>query len=74
MIYRKLIITDQSYEVSCRAINFVPRPMRFSCPAQDRYRETKSIRENWRVKMFAVAGYHAVACDAFIFQSDLTAQ
>ena len=31
MIYRKLIVTDQSYEVSCQDINFVPCPMRFSC-------------------------------------------
>ena len=29
-------------------------------------REKKSLRENWRVKIFAVAGYHAVVCDAFI--------
>ena len=34
MIYQKLIITDQSYEVSCQDINFVPCPMRFSCPAE----------------------------------------
>ena len=34
MIYQKLIITDQSYEVSCQDINFVPYPMRFSCPAE----------------------------------------
>ena len=63
MVYQKLIITDQSYEVSCQDINFDPCPMRFSCPCI----ENKSIRENWRVKMFAVAGYHAVVCDAFIF-------
>ena len=61
MIYQKLIITDQSYEVSCQDVNFVPCPMRFSCPA-----ENKFIRENCRVKMFAVAGYNAVVCDAFI--------
>ena len=34
MIYQKLIITDQSYEVSCQDINFVPYSMRFSCPAE----------------------------------------
>ena len=60
MIYWKLIVTDQSYEVSCQDINFVPCPMRFSCPTQGSCRENKSITENWRVKMFAVAGYHAV--------------
>ena len=26
--------TDQSYEVSCQDINFVPCPMRFSCLTQ----------------------------------------
>ena len=47
--------------------NFVPCPMRFSCPAQGWvYAENKPIRENWRVKMFGAAGYHAVVCDAFI--------
>ena len=66
MIYLKLIVTDKSYEVSCQDINFVPSPMRLSCPAQGRYRENKTIRENWRVKMFAVAGYHTVICYAFI--------
>ena len=30
------------------------------------FRENKAVRENWRVKMCAVAGYHAVVCDAFI--------
>ena len=30
MTYRKLIVTAQSYEVSCQDINFVPCPMRFS--------------------------------------------
>ena len=34
MIYHKLIINDQSYEVSCQDTNFVPCPMRFSCPAE----------------------------------------
>ena len=34
MNYQKLIITDQSYEVSCQDINFVPCPIRFSCPAE----------------------------------------
>ena len=66
MIYWKLIVTDQSYEVSWQDINLVPCPMRFSCPTQGWYRRNKSIRENWRVKMFAVAGYHAVVCHAFI--------
>ena len=66
MIYWKLTVTDQSYEVFCTDINFVPRPMRFSCPTQGLYRENKYIRENWRVKMFAVAGYHTAVCDAFI--------
>ena len=67
MIYQKLIVTDQSYEVPFQDINFVPCPTRFSCPAQGWYKENKSIRENWQVKMFAVAGYHAVVCDAFIY-------
>ena len=66
MIYRRLIVTDQSYEESCQDINFVLCHMRFSRPARDWYRKNKSIRENLRVKMFAVAGYHAVVCDAFI--------
>ena len=30
-------------------------------------KKNKSLREDRRVKMFAVAGYHAVVCDAFIF-------
>ena len=34
MVYWKLIVTDQSYEVSCQDINFVPCPMRFSWPTQ----------------------------------------
>ena len=34
MIYQKLIITDQSSEVSCQDINFVLCPMRLSCPAE----------------------------------------
>ena len=34
MIYQKLIITDQSYEISCQDINFVLCPMRFSCPEE----------------------------------------
>ena len=44
----------QSYEVSCHDKNFVPCPLRFSCPAQGRYRENKYVRENRRVKMLAV--------------------
>ena len=37
--------------------------MRISCPAQGRGdRENKSLRENRRVKKFAVAGHHAVVC------------
>ena len=32
MIYQKLIVTDQSYEVSCQDIYFVPCPMKFSYP------------------------------------------
>ena len=44
----------QSYEVSCYDKNFVPCSLRFSCPAQGRYRENKYVRENRRVKMFAV--------------------
>ena len=56
MSYRKLIVADQSYEVFCQDINFVPCPISFSCPAKGRYRKNKSIRENWQVKMFAVAG------------------
>ena len=54
------------HEVSCHDKNFVPCPMRFSCAAQGLYRENKAVRENWRVKMFAVEGYHTVICDAFI--------
>ena len=72
MTYWKLIVTDQSYEVSCLDLKFFPGPMRFSCPTQGWYRKNKSIRENWQVKMFAVAGYHAVVCDAFIFLSKCT--
>ena len=34
MIYKKLIITDQSYEVSCQDIYFVPCPVRLSYPAE----------------------------------------
>ena len=34
MIYQTLIRTDQSYEVSCQDINFVPCPMRFNCSAE----------------------------------------
>ena len=34
MIYQKLLITDQSYEVSSQDINFVPCPMRFNRPAE----------------------------------------
>ena len=34
MIYWKLIVTDQSYEVSCQDINFVPCPIRLSWPTQ----------------------------------------
>ena len=66
MINQKLIITDQSYEVSCQDMNFVPCPMRLSCPAE----KINLLRENWRVKMFAVARYHAVVCDAFIIYWD----
>ena len=33
-------------------------------------RENKSLRENRRLKMFAVAGYHAVVCDAFIVERE----
>ena len=65
MIYQSFIVTDQSYEVSCHDKNFDLCPMRFSCPAQGD-RENKSVRESRRVTMFAVAGYHAVVCDAFI--------
>ena len=61
MIYRKLIVIDQNYEVSCPDINFVPCPMRLNCSAQGLYRANKSIRENWRVKMFAVAGQSSFA-------------
>ena len=64
MIYQRLIVTDQSYEVSCHDKKIVLCPRRFSCPAQRR--ENKTLRENRRVEMFAVAGYHAVVCDAFI--------
>ena len=45
MIYRKLIVTDQSYEVSCQDANFVPCPMRFSFPAQGRYRENNLLEK-----------------------------
>ena len=65
MIYRRLIVTVQSYEVSCHDKNFVLCPMRFSCPAQGD-RENKSLRDNRRVKMLAVAGYYSVILDAFI--------
>ena len=45
MIYQKLIITDQSYEVSCQGINFVSCPMRFSCPAE-KINQRKLASEN----------------------------
>ena len=35
MIYLKLIVTDQSYEVSSHDLNFVPGHMRFSSPTQN---------------------------------------
>ena len=35
LIYRKFIVTDQSYNMSCHDKNFVPCPTRFSCPACD---------------------------------------
>ena len=38
----------QSYEVSCHDKNLVPCPLRFSCPAQGRYRENKYVRANRR--------------------------
>ena len=59
MIYWKLIVTDQSYEVSSHDKKFVPCPIRFN-------NENKSVREYLQVKMFAVAGYHTVICNAFI--------
>ena len=34
LIYRKFIVTDQNYEVSCHDKKFVPCPIRFGCPAQ----------------------------------------
>ena len=52
--------------MSCQDLNFVPCPMRFSCPTQGCYRENKPIRENWQVKMFAVAGVSRSRLDAFI--------
>ena len=42
MIYQKLIIADQSYEVSCQDINFVSMSHEIELPC----RENKSIREN----------------------------
>ena len=68
VIYRKLIVTDQSYEGSCHDKNFVLCPMMISCPAQGvgGIEKINLLRENRRLKMFAVAGYHAVVCDAFI--------
>ena len=66
MIYRKLIVTYQNYEVSCQDLNFVPCPMRLAVLLRVDTEKNRSIRENWRVKMFIVAGYHAVVCDAFI--------
>ena len=45
MIYQKLIVTYQSYEVSCQDINFVPCPMRFSCPAQGQDTEKINLLE-----------------------------
>ena len=49
----------QSYEVSCHDNNFVPCPLRFSCPAQRRYRENKYVRENRYLKQ----GYlHLLSC------------
>ena len=56
--------------MSRQDINFVPCPMRFSCPPQDWYRENKSLRENLQVKMFAMARYHADVCDAFILNEN----
>ena len=34
-------------------------------------KENKSLRENRRIKMFAVEGYRVVVCDAFIFHKRL---
>ena len=55
MIYSRFIVTDQSYEVSCRDKNlfYFPRGLAVLLRGD---RENKSLRENRRVKMFAVAG------------------
>ena len=45
---------------------FVPCPMRFSCSVQGWYRENIYVRDSQWVQIIAVAGYHAVVCDAFI--------
>ena len=45
----------------------VPWPIRFSFFAQGWYRENKSVGENRWVKMFAVAGYHAVLVMFLLF-------
>ena len=56
MIYQKILITDQSYEVSCQDIILFHAPCNLAAPC----RENESIRENWRVKMFAVVGGRVV--------------
>ena len=55
-------VTDQIYEVSFQNINFVPSPWGLAALLRV---DTEKI--NLLEKMFAVAGYHAVVCDAFIF-------
>ena len=60
-VFLKLKANDQSSKglICCLKLtpsDYLPLP-----------REIKSVREHQRVKMFAVAGYHAVVCDAFIY-------
>ena len=59
MIYRRLTLTDQSYEVSCHDKNFVLCSMRYGVI------EKINLVEKSASKMFAAAGYHAVVCDVF---------
>ena len=65
MIYRKLIVSDQSNEVSCHNKDFSLCLVGLGCSRPGVKEKNKSGKIGvW--KRLAVAGYHAVVCDAFI--------